>query len=262
MNILKKRSLINFMKYRSLIYLLVAKDLKVKYKRSVLGVLWSLLNPLLTMLIITIVFRELFRFNIDNFAAYVISGQVLFSFLSESTGLAMSSIYTSGQIIKKVYIPKYIFPITKTTYSLVNLLFSFLAVLLVCVVTNVSINYTIIFSFVAIIYLYVFCLGLGMLLSSLVIFFRDIEHFYGVFLTAWMYATPIIYPISIMPDRFMFLLYANPLYYYIEYFRLGLVNGQVPSWDLNLHCILYSIGTLALGVYIFNKKQDEFILHI
>src|SRR5690606_10262143 len=139
--------------------------------------------------ILTLVFRELFRFNIENFAAYVISGQVLFSFYSEATSLAMSSIYSSGQIIKKVYIPKYIFPVSKVLYSLANLMFSFIAVIIVCIFTGVDMNMNFIYSFISIFYVALFSIGAGLILSSVVVFFRDIEHIYSVLVAAWMYAT-------------------------------------------------------------------------
>ncbi|WP_342415703.1 ABC transporter permease [Paenibacillus sp. FSL R10-2782] len=252
----------NFFRYKDLLKLLVIKDIKIKYKRSVLGILWSVLNPLLTMLIITLVFQELFKFNVKNFAAYVISGQVLFNFFSDATSMAMSSIYSSGQIIKKVYIPKYIFPLSKVIYSLVNLLFSFCAVLIVCLVTGVEMNINIIFSFVSILYVFIFSLGVGLILCSLVVFFRDIEHIYGVLMTAWMYATPIIYPMNIMPDKYMFMLMANPFFYFLAHFREALLYGHVPPLSLNLQCASYAIVTLLAGLYLFKKRQDKFILYI
>jgi ABC-2 type transport system permease protein len=257
-----KKNVVEILKYNELLKLLVIKDVKIKYKRSVLGIFWSLLNPLLTMGIITVVFKELFKFNVENFAAYVISGQVLFTFFSESTSLAMSSIYSSGQIIKKVYIPKYIFPLSKILYSLVNMLFSFAAILIVCIITHVPLKPTLVFSFLSILYMLIFSIGVGLILSSIVVFFRDIEHIYGILLTAWMYATPVIYPMDIMPNRFLFILYNNPMYYFLEHFREGLLYGHIPSWELNYQCICYSFITLLMGLYMFHKQQDKFILYI
>lgn len=257
-----KKYFANFFKYQELLKLLVLKDIKIKYKRSVLGILWSILNPLFIMLIITLVFQELFKFNVEYFAAYVISGQVLFSFFSDSTSLAMTSIYSSGQIIKKVYVPKYIFPLSKITYSLVNMFFSFCAVLIVCVYTGAHLKWTIIFSFVSIGYVFIFSIGLGMILCSVVIFFRDIEHIYGVLITAWMYSTPIIYPMATMPDRYLFLLYSNPMFYFVTHFREGLLYGRIPSLELNLQCFNYAFITLIAGILLFKKQQDKFILYI
>ncbi|AIQ43950.1 ABC transporter permease [Paenibacillus sp. FSL R5-0912] len=257
-----KKYLSNFLRYQELLKLLVFKDIKIKYKRSVLGILWSVLNPLFTMLIITLVFSELFKFNVEYFAAYVITGQVLFTFFSDSTSLAMTSIFSSGQIIKKVYVPKYIFPLSKIAYSLVNMLFSFCAVLIVCVFTGVQLKWTILFSFVSIAYVFIFSIGIGLILCSLVIFFRDIEHIYGVLLTAWMYATPIIYPMATMPDRYLFLLYSNPMFYFVTHFREGLIYGRIPSFELNFQCFNYALVTMLIGFYMFKKRQDKFILYI
>ena len=257
-----KKYLMNFMKYRDLLKLLVIKDIKIKYKRSILGILWSVLNPLLTMIIITLVFQELFKFNIEIFAAYVISGQVLFTFFSEATSLAMSSIYSSCQIIKKVYIPKYIFPVSKVLFSLVNMCLAFLAVLIVSILTGVKLEFTVIFSLFSFIYVFFFSLGMGLILCSIVVFFRDIEHIYGILLTAWMYATPIIYPMDIMPDKYMVLMYANPIYYFLTHFRESLLYGHIPPLELNLQCAGYAISTLLFGLYLFKKKQDKFILYI
>lgn len=257
-----KNRISNLFKYRYLLQQLVMKDLKVKYKRSVLGIAWSLLNPLLTMLVLTIVFKELFRFNIENFSAYLISGLVMFNFFSESTSLAISSIYTGGQLIKKVYVPKYIFPLSKILYSFINLLISFVAVIIVCIVTGVDIHLSIIFTFLSMIYLLVFSIGIGLILSSFTVFFRDFEHIYGVLITIWMYSTPIIYPVDIVPDKYLFILYGNPLYYYVTHFREALLYGSIPPWELNYVCIVYSVVTLLIGIYIFNKKQDKFILYI
>ncbi|MBY0009521.1 ABC transporter permease [Paenibacillus typhae] len=257
-----KRYVSNFMRYQELLKLLVVKDIKIKYKRSVLGILWSVLNPLFIMLIITLVFKELFKFNVENFAAYVITGQVIFTFFSDSTSLAMTSIFSSGQIIKKVYVPKYIFPLSKVAYSLVNMLFSFCAVLIVCAFTGVHFRWTIIFSFVSISYIFLFSIGVGLILCSLVIFFRDIEHIYGVLITAWMYSTPIIYPAATMPDKYLFLLYGNPMYYFVTHFREGLLYGRIPPFELNVQCFSYALITLVAGIYLFKKQQDKFILYI
>lgn len=257
-----ERTIRNTFKYRELLKQLVIRDLKVKYKRSILGILWSLLNPLLNMIIITIVFSQLFKFNIENFAAYVISGQILFTFFSESTSTAMGAIYSSGQLIKKVYIPRFVFPVSKIIYSLVNFSFSLIATLLVCIITGVEFNFAILNVVISIAYVLLFSLGVGLALCSIVVFFRDVEHFYGIFLTAWMYATPIIYPASIMPDKYLFLFYCNPMYYFLLHFRTSLIDGIVPSWELNLHCFSYAVITFIVGAIIFQRNQQKFILHI
>lgn len=250
------------LKYRYLLKQLVIKDIKIKYKKSILGVFWSLLSPLLTMIIITIVFQHLFRFSIEHFSAYLLTGLVLFNFFSDSTNFSLSSIYSSGQIIKKVYVPRIVFPLSKVIFSLFNLFFSFIAIIIVCFYTGVELSPTLFFSFLSILYLFVFSLGVGLILCTIAVFFRDIEHLYNVLLTAWMYATPVIYPIDIIPNKFLFIVYSNPLYYFITHFREALLYGNIPSWSLNIHCISYAGVTLLLGLYIFYKKQDKFILYI
>lgn len=257
-----KRYVLNFIKYKELLKQLVIRDVKVKYKRSILGIIWSLLNPLMIMIVMTIVFSELFRFEIKNFAAYLISGQIVFNFFAESTSLAMSSIYSEGQLIKKVYIPKYIFPMSKVLFSFVNFMFSLIAIIIVCIVTGVKIKFTVIFGLLSMIYILGFSIGIGLILSSIAVFFRDVVHLYGVMITAWMYLTPIFYPIDIVPQKYIFLVYINPLYYFVTHFRETLLYGEVPSLLLNLICIQYVIISLIIGLYVFYKKQDSFILYI
>lgn len=252
----------NFTKYKWLLYELVIRDIKVKYKRSVLGLLWSLLNPLFMMIVITIVFSNIFRFDIKNFPIYLLAGQIIFGFMSESTSMAMNSIISSGQLIKKVYIPKYIFPLSTVLSSFVNLLFSLIAVLIVMVVTHVKVTFILLLFPVSLIYILIFSIGLGLILATYAVFFRDIVHLYGVFITAWNYFTPLFYPISIIPKKYLILIKLNPMYYYIEHFREIVLYARVPSLKLNLICIASSMIVLVLGLIVFYKNQNKFILYI
>lgn len=252
----------NFLRYRTLLRELVVRDIKIKYKRSVLGILWSVLNPLLTMTVISIVFSQLFKFQIENFAVYLLNGLIVFNFLSESTNIAMTSILDNGQLIKKVYIPKYIFPLAKALSSSVNLFFSLIALLIIVLATGVEINLLTFLFPVPLIYTLIFSIGLSLILSSFVIFFRDIEHLYGVLLTAWMYLTPIIYPLEIVPKKFMFLIKINPLYYFVTYMRKIILYHTIPSLKFNLICLGFALLALIIGLYTFYKSQDKFILYI
>lgn len=257
-----KRYWNNFLKYRNLMFKLTAKDLKVKYKRSVLGLAWSLLNPLMTMIVLTIVFQNLFKFDIENFSAYLICGQTLFNFFSEATSLCMTSIYRDGQLIKKIYIPKYIFPMSKVLYAFVNLSISMVAILIVCIVTNVQLTKAIFFAPLGLIYIAIFSAGCGLILCSIGIFFRDLEHIYSVILTIWMYLTPVIYPISILPKKYLGIMLSNPMYYFIDYFRQSMLYGSIPTFHYNLTCLIYSISMFVIGLYVFYKTQDKFIVNI
>lgn len=251
-----------FFKYRHLLRELVSRDIKVKYRRSVIGLLWSVLNPLMMMLVITAVFSSIFKFDVENFPAYYLTGSLIFSFVAEATSSSCGSIIEGASLIKKVYIPKYIFPLEKVLFAFVNALFSLIAVAIVLFILRVPITWTIILFPIPMLYTLVFCIGLGLTLSTLNVFFRDVGHLWGVCITAWMYLTPIIYPVEILPDYMQKIIWLNPLSYYVDYFRQVILYGTVPGVTENLLCCAFSLGFLIFGIIIFKKNQDKFILHI
>lgn len=251
-----------FGKYKYLLFDLVSRDLKVKYRRSMLGFLWSVLNPLLMMLVITAVFSNIFKFDIKDFPVYYLTGTLIFNFVSESTSSAIGSIINSAGLIKKVYIPKYIFPLEKCIFAFVNMLFSLIAVAVVYLILRIELHWTIILFPVPMLYAFIFSVGLSLILSALNVFFRDIGHLYSVWVTAWMYLTPIIYPVSALPGAMLTVVKLNPLYYYVSYIRNVMIYGIVPDIQDNLICIGFSLIFLGLGLIIFKKKQDKFILYI
>ncbi len=257
-----KGQLQTFMRYRYLLEDLVIRDIKVKYRRSFLGLVWSILNPLLMMMVITAVFSRVFKISIPNFPIYYLTGSTLYSFFSEATSNAMTSTIYAAPLIKKVYIPKYIFPLEKAIFAFVNLMFSFIAVIIMFLVLRHPITWTILLFPIPVLYLLVFSIGVGLILSVLCVFFRDMMHLYGVFLTALMYLTPIIYPVDILPENIKFFVQCNPLYYYVDYFRQVTMYGTVPSLSMNLICIFLSLLSLTVGLLIFKKYQDKFILYI
>lgn len=251
-----------FMKYNNLLFELVQRDIKIRYRKSVLGLLWTLLNPLLMMLVMTMVFSSLFITNIPYFPVYFLTGSILFTFNSEATTQALTSIITNAGLIKKVYIPKYLFPLSRVLSSMVNLGFSLIALLLVMIVTDVPFKPTMLLFFVPIFYLILFTAGLSLILSALTVFFRDINHLYGVLTLLWTYATPLFYPISIIPENFKWIYTWNPLYYYIDYFRNLVLDGIVPDVGTNIFCFSNGLVVLIIGLFMFYKSQDKFILHI
>ncbi len=253
--------------YYPLLLNLVSKDFKLKYRRSVLGVLWSILNPLFTMLVISAVFGMLLKHQVENFACYYIVGWSMWNFFSESTSLSMSSILSGAPLIKKVYIPKYIFPLEKCLFALVNFLFSLIAVVLVMVIKGVFAgftNFTILLAPLPILYCLIFNIGFSLILSALTVYFKDVMHLYSVVLTAWMYVTPIIYPMSMLDGHSLVatVVKCNPMYYMVDYFRQVVMYGTVPSLSYNLICIGIALCSLGLGCLIFSKAQKKFILHI
>ena len=258
-----KAHLATLARFRHLLYLMVKRDFVTRYRRSVLGVVWSLLNPLLTMIVMTMVFAMLMRGSgIDNFPVYFLSGQILYLFFSESTSLAMGSIIGGAGTIKKVYVPKYIFPVSRVLSSLVNFGFSFVAFIMVFVATGETFKITMLLIPIPIIYLVIFSMGVGMFLSALAVFFRDITYIYGIFLTLLMFLTPIIYPVEILPARVYHAIHLNPLFHFVGYFRYLTLDGTVPGLWANIVCAGFAMAALCLGLYAKISQQDKYILHL
>ncbi|MCW9718783.1 ABC transporter permease [Avibacterium sp. 21-599] len=260
---ISKKVLTEMLHYRELLRQLILKDIKLKYRRSYLGYLWSILNPLLMMLILVTVFSNLFRFDIPNFSVYVLSGQVIFNFFAEATSMSVSSIISNASLLKKTYVPKYIFTISKVSSSLVNLIFSMIALALVMIVTNVVPTLNILLFPIVFLEIYIFCLGLGLLLASLSVFFRDIQYLWGVFISIWMYLSPIIYPVNIIPLEYRWYYEnLNPMYIYITQFREIILYGESINLESIFQGSFYAIAILIIGIYIFFTKQKQFILYI
>lgn len=249
-------------KYQWLLKELVSRDLKIKYRKSVLGYLWSILNPLLMMTILTLVFSNMFRFDIENYPVYLLTGQLMFTFFSESTNMAMNSILSGAALIRKVYLPKYIFPISRVISSFTTMIFSLLALLIVMIVTDSEFHITIIILPLVLMYVFIFSIGISLILSTIIVFFRDTQYLYGVLLTALNYLTPIFYPVNILPDWLKEIMVFNPMYNFIEMFRNIMIYGKWPELTEHCICILFAVGALMLGIYVFKKKQNNFILYI
>jgi ABC-2 type transport system permease protein len=249
-------------KYRYLIQVLVVRDIKKKYRRSILGVLWSILNPLLMMAVTSMVFSTIFRFDIPNYLLYLLTGQILFNFYAESTNFAMSSIIDNSALIRKIYIPKYLFPLSRVISSCVNLLFTFPALLVVILVTGQPLHLATLSFIVPLVLFFFFCLGVGLILSTMAVYFRDVFHLYGVLISLLSYATPIFYPEKIVPAKYILLLKCNPLYYFFKGFRMAIYDGVWPTAPLLFHCFIIAAAALGVGCYVFRKHQNRFILYI
>ncbi len=251
-----------FYRYKYLIKQLVARDFKAKYKRSVLGILWSFLNPLLTMTVQYIVFSTLFKSDIPNFALYLLSGIVCFNFFNEATTMALSSIVGNASLITKVYVPKYIYPLTRVVSSTVNLLLALIPLFVVMILTGSPFTFSLLLVPLCVICLFAVALGIGLFLSSAMVFFRDTQFLWGVVSMLWMYATPIFYPESIIPEKFMTLYKCNPLYHIIRFLRIVLMDGLSPEPKAYLLMIIISFVPLIIGSVVFKKTQDRFVLNI
>ena len=249
-----------FFHYKDLLKHLVMRDLKLKYRRSILGYFWSVLDPLLSMIVMTIVFSAMFQRNIVNFPVYLFCGQLLFNFMKISTAQAMHSINVNGALIKKAYVPKYIFTFSKVVSTLIDLLFNLVALMFI---TRAKFSiYNLLFPFV-LLQIFGFSLGLGLFLAQANVFFKDVQHIYNAVMMAWMYLTPIFYPIESLPQTVRFaILYFNPMYYYTKQFRDIFYIGTFPQWEYVIAGCIAAIVMLVFGTGMFLKNQDRFILHI
>ncbi|MDP2816407.1 MAG: ABC transporter permease [Rectinemataceae bacterium] len=251
----------NFLKYRFLLNELVIREIKLKYKRSVLGILWSVLSPLLMMLILDVVFSRLFRFQIPNFLVYYLTGSLIFGFMQEATSGAIFSVFGNAGLINKVYIPKYVFPIAKTVSAFVNFGFSLIALVFVTLITGIMPSFALVTAPILFITLFAFVLGLSLIVGTYAVFFRDLIHFHGIFMLMWMYLTPIFYPENIIPDTIKWIVAGNPIYAYIKFFRTIVIDMRFPSMRQIAICTVWGIVSLALGLYVFKRNQNRFALY-
>ncbi len=249
--------------YKDLIKELISKDLKLKYRRSFLGYLWSVLNPLGIMIVMVIVFTNMFRWDIPHYPVYLISGQMLFNYMNASTSHSMYSILDNGALLKKIYVPKYIFTFSKVTSDMVDLMFNMGAMFLVIIVTKTPLSwYHFLIPFV-LLQLYLFCLGLGLFLAQASVFFRDVQYIYNVVVTAWGYLTPIFYDETMLPAPLHYLVVRfNPMFSYIKQLRQITVEQSVPDMKLVTVGCIWAILMIVFGSLFFKKNQSRFILYI
>jgi lipopolysaccharide transport system permease protein len=269
MQIIKKRIRINrerFIKlyhFRDLFSQLVSRDIKLKYRRSFLGYVWSVLNPLLIMTVQAVVFSVMFKRPIEHFPAYLIAGNTLFNFMKESSGNSIRSITGNASLLKKTYVPKYIFTLSKVTSDLVNMFFSFGAMIIVLIATEVPFTWYALLFFIPVVELYVFCVGLGLFLAQAAVFFRDIQYIWSVVTTAWMYLTPLFYDLEALPTKAQWIVsHFNPMYYYISQFRAMTVYGEMPELWTVLYGAAIAFLMLLIGIGTFNRNKNRFILYI
>ena len=254
----------NFRKYKFLMSQLVIRDFKVKYKRSVLGVLWSLLYPVLTMAVMALVFTNVFKFSTPgvNYLVYLMSGLVLFNYFSEASNLALSSVVANFSLINKVYMPKYIFPLTKCLFVGINFLLTLIPLYAIIFLTGTGVNiYHLLLPYVFVC-LFLFTVGMGFVLSTISVFMRDMFCIYGVIITLWTYLTPIMYDVSIIPQKFQIFMKLNPMYWFLDFARQIILYNQCPGLHNFIYCAIFGVGFLLLGIWIFRKNQDKFIYYV
>lgn len=269
----------NFLKYRYLLRELVKKSVKLQYRNSVLGMFWTFLQPLMTMIVLSIVFSNLFgrdSAEVVNYPVYLLSGRLFHDFFTQSTKRGMRAIHTNASIIKKVYVPKYIYPLSSVLSTFVTFLISLVVLAVVILVFNlagknpVTVSWQIIFAVIPIIVLFFMSLGVSMVLCTLDVFFKDVENLYDVFTLLLFYMTPIVYTV----DKLGFsegswqatLLRMNPMYGIIDMFRAAVLHSTEFTAFFDLNQLWYTMGftavMLIIGFTLFYKCQDRFILHI
>ena len=256
------RFIVNFSKYQYLLKELVKRDIKIKYRRSVLGIFWSFLNPLLSMVVLTIIFSTIFNNSIENFPVYFLTGKLVFDFYSQGSKAGMMSIIKNGSIIKKVYVPKYMYSLGVVLSNFVTFALALIVLFLVMIATHANFTIYILYAILPIFLLLIFTIGAGLLLAALTVFFRDVEHLYGVFVMMLMWGSAIFYPASIIPQQYQFLFNLNPIYALISLCRDSFLYGQAFNTGTLLYASISSVVILILGIVVFYKYQDKFILHI
>ena len=252
----------NFLAYKNLLKELVRRDVKTKYRRSVLGMLWSVLNPLGMMIIMSIVFSHVFRSNIENFPVYLMCGQVIFNFYNEASTVAMSSVLGNASLIKKVYVPKYLYPLSTVIYNYIIFLISLVVLAIVGVILGVKPTIYLLQAPVALIIILILSYGSGMFLATIGVFFRDIEYLWSVALMLIMYTCAIFYyPSKLLKSGWAWILKFNPLYCTIQIFRSA-IFGEPMYAPYVIYAAAFSVVITIIGLVCFKKKQDNFILYI
>ena len=262
----------NFKKYSFLMNQMISRDFKVKYKRSVLGVVWSLLYPLLMMSVMAVVFSQMFKMRMEgvNYLVYLMTGLIMFNYFSEASNSAMSSVVGAFGLINKVYIPKYIFPLSKCLFVGINFLLTLVPWLLIIVLSYFGLGqYTCHINWYYLLLPYIFaCLflftvGISFILSTVSVFLRDMFYIYGIIITIWTYLTPIMYDInSIGNSTLQFLMKFNPMYQLINFARTIILYHNTPTLGQFAGCGVSALIILLLGIFIFKKKQDKFIYYV
>ena len=249
-------------RYRFLLEQLVKRNFNTKYRQSVLGVLWSFLNPLLTMAVQYLVFSALFRSDIPHFPVYLLTGIIFFGFFNECVTLGLDSIVLNGPLISKVAMPKIIFPLSRSISSLINLVISFVPLLGAMLLSGTPMTPALLLMPAAVMMVFLFSLGMALILCTLNVFFRDTRFLWSVVSLLWTYATPIFYPITIIPEAWQPLFRLNPMYQLIDFVRTIILDGAWPAagqWGM---CLVCTAIPLALGLLIFRKNEDAFVFHL
>jgi len=256
------REIRELVRYRDLVLLLVARLIKNRYKRSVLGVLWTLLNPLLNMAILAIVFSSIFQSNLSHYPVYLLSALIAWTFFSQTTTYSAGSFLSGGSLLKRIYLPRTAFTVAAVLNGLVNLAISVVPLVLIMIAVGHPLHPTWWFVPIAAVLLAIFALGVALVVSVLALYFADVVEMYQILAQTWFYMTPIIFPAEILPARFQWLIKINPMHYLIDLFRRPIYDGVIPDWTTIVVGAVCSFVMLAVGWWAFTSKANEFAYRI
>ncbi len=244
--------------YRDLIYQLVRRDIVTRYKRSAFGIAWTMLQPLGMMVVMTIVFSHLFK-SVRAYPSYILSGLIAWTFFSQTTTAAIHQVVWGGTLFRRIYLPHTSFAVSAISTGLVNLVLSFVPLLVIMLVTGGALHWSLLFVPIAMLLLAAFALGVGLLLSAMAVYFPDIVEMYQIVLVAWMYLTPVFYPEEILSEAYRFwIINFNPMYHLIRIFRMPIYDGTLPTWSEIAVTSIVALVTLLIGWLFFSRKADEF----
>jgi len=257
------RELRELIQHRNLLWNLVHRDLTVRYKRSVIGFFWTMLNPLLLMIILTVVFSTIFRFEgISNYPTYFLSTYLVFGFFAQTTNQSMASLAWNGALMKRVRVPKSIFAVSTTISGLVNLCLAYVPLFLIMIATGAPICVTVLYLPISFLLIAMFTLGVSLLLSALAVYFEDVQHMYQVATFGLMYMTPIIYPISIIPFKWLWVIRANPLTHLFKLARDPVYGCALPGQHVIIASVAAAVISLVVGWVVFHRLARGFYLHV
>lgn len=249
-------------KCRELIWALALKDLKIRYKRSVLGFLWALLNPALLMIVLTVVFSRILTQNIPHYAVFLLSVLLPWTFFSQSLSYATESIVGNGDLIKKIAVPKMVFPVAAVVSNMINFLLSIIPLALIVIALGHPLYWTWLYLPVPLLALTIFTLGATFFFAAANVYYRDIAHILQILLQILFYVTPIIFSIDFFPAKYHWVFKLNPLVYFLNGFRLTVYYGQLPLWPSVAASFACAFVSLAVGLAIFRKYQNEFVFYV
>lgn len=253
----------NCIRYLPLLGNLISRELKKKYRRSMLGYVWCVLNPLLTMIIMNFVFSNMFSSNIENFPVYLFVGRMFFSFITDSTNSVSRSIISNGPLMRKTRIPYYIFPLANFCSAVVNFGFTLIAFVLLMLFTRTPISIHVLAFPVVVLEMFMFCFGFGLFLAQANVFVGDVDYVYAVFTTAWMYLTPLFYPLEALPVQLQTIITTlNPAYFFIQQGREIFLQHIWPSPHLMLAGFAVGLVFLVIGLYSYTRSKDRLILYV